>query len=111
MLDIGLLPNDLPGVAAALAKRGVPLDTARFESLERERKDIQTRTQELQAKRNAQSKQIGIAKGKGEDAGPLLADVAGLGDTLKALETELDAVQTKLRDFLLVLPNITHASV
>jgi len=111
MLDIGLLRNDLPGVAAALAKRGVALDTAMFESLERERKDIQTRTQELQAKRNAQSKQIGIAKGKGEDAGPLLAEVAGLGDTLKALETELDAVQTKLRDFLLVLPNITHASV
>ena len=111
MLDIGLLRNDLPGVAAALAKRGVALDTAMFESLERERKDIQTRTQELQAKRNAQSKQIGIAKGKGEDASAMLAEVAGLGDTLKALETELDAVQTKLRDFLLVLPNITHASV
>ena len=91
MLDIDLLRNDLPGVAAALAKRGVALDTATFEALERERKDIQTRTQELQAKRNALSKQIGIAKGKGEDASALLAEVAGLGDTLKALEAELDA--------------------
>jgi len=111
MLDIGHFRNDLAGVAAALAKRGVALDGATFESLERERKDIQTRTQELQARRNASSKQIGIAKGKGEDASALLAEVAGLGDTLKALEAELDAVQTKLRDFLLVLPNLTHASV
>jgi seryl-tRNA synthetase len=111
MLDIGLLRNDLPGVAAALAKRGVTLDTAAFEALERERKDIQTRTQDLQSKRNTLSKQIGAAKQKGEDASALLAEVGGLGDTLKALEGELDAVQGKLRDFLLVIPNLTHVSV
>src|SRR5678816_3894098 len=103
MLDIGLLRNDLPAVAAALAKRGVTLDTATFEALERERKDIQTRTQDLQSKRNTLSKQIGAAKGKGEDASALLGEVAGLGDTLKAHEAELDAVQSKLRDFLLVI--------
>ncbi len=66
-------------VAAGLAKRGVVLDTARFETLEAQRKEIQTRAQELQARRNALSKQIGIAKGKGEDAASLMADVAGLG--------------------------------
>ena len=74
MLDINLLRNDLDGVAAGLAKRGVALDTARFDALEAERKDIQTRTQELQAKRNALSKQIGVAKGKGEDAAALMAE-------------------------------------
>ncbi len=68
------------------------------------------RTQELQAQRNALSKQIGIAKGKGEDAAPLLAEVAGLGDDVKRLEAELDRVQRELRDFLLMLPNLTHAS-
>ena len=47
MLDINLLRNDLAGVTAALARRGVTLDGARFEALERERKDIQTRTQDL----------------------------------------------------------------
>ena len=62
MLDINALRNDLPGVAAALARRGVALDTARFETMEGERRRIQTRTQELQAKRNALSKQVGIAK-------------------------------------------------
>jgi seryl-tRNA synthetase len=111
MLDINLLRNDLAGVAAALARRGVCLDTATFESLEAERKDIQTRTQELQQKRNALSKQIGAAKGRGDDASVLLAEVAGLGDELKRLEGELARVQAKLRDFLLNLPNIAHPSV
>jgi len=110
MLDINALRNDLPGVAAALAKRGVTLDGARFETLEAERKRIQTRTQDLQAKRNALSKQVGAAKGRGEDAAPLLKEVAGIGDDLSSLERELDNVQAKLRDFLLELPNVTHAS-
>src|SRR6266540_1356662 len=108
MLDINLLRNDLPLVAAGLAKRGVALDSERFEA--RERKDIQVRTQELQARRNALSKQIGIAKGKGEDASALLAEVAGIGDTTKRLEAELDRVQRELREFLLDLPNLSHAS-
>ncbi|HSQ81808.1 MAG TPA: serine--tRNA ligase [Casimicrobiaceae bacterium] len=110
MLDINLLRNDLPGVAAALEKRGVTLDAASFETLEGERKSIQTRTQDLQAKRNALSKEVGIAKGSGRDPAPILAEVAGLGDEQKQLERQLDSVQAKLRDFLLGLPNITHAS-
>ena len=108
MLDINALRNDLAGVAARLALRGVTLDTARFDALEAERKQIQTRTQELQAKRNTLSKQVGIAKGKHEDAAPLLAEVAGVGDALKNLERELDDVQARLRAFLLELPNVTH---
>ncbi len=68
------------------------------------------RTQDLQSRRNAACKQIGIAKSKGEDAAPLLAEVAGLGDQVKALEAELDRVQRELRDFLLNLPNLTHAT-
>lgn len=110
MLDINLLRNDLAGVAAALAQRGVTLDAATFESLEATRKDIQTRTQELQQKRNVASKQIGAAKGRGEDATAALAEVAGLGDQLKALEAELARVQAALRDFMLDLPNLPHAS-
>ncbi len=110
MLDINLLRNDLPLVAAGLAKRGITLASERFEALERERKDIQVRTQDLQARRNALSKQIGVAKGKGEDAGALLTEVAGIGDTTKRLEAELDRIQRELRDFLLDLPNLTHPS-
>ena len=111
MLDINLFRNDLSAVAAGLAKRGVALDTAHFEALERDRKELQMRTQELQAKRNTLSKHIGAAKGKGEDAAALMAEVAGIGDETKRLEGELDSVQQKLRDYLLELPNLTHASV
>ncbi len=111
MLDIHLFRADLPAVAAGLAKRGVTLDATRFEALERERRDIQTRTQDMQAKRNALSKEIGAAKGKGADASALLAEVAGIGAETKRLEGELDRVQGGLRDFLLDLPNLAHTSV
>jgi seryl-tRNA synthetase len=110
MLDINALRNDLQGVAAALGKRGVKLDGARFESLEAERKRIQTLTQDLQARRNALSREVGVAKHRGQDVEPLLREVSGLGDALKGAERELDNVQVKLRDFLLELPNITDAS-
>jgi seryl-tRNA synthetase len=110
MLDINLFRSDLAGVAAGLAKRGLVLDTAAFEALEARRKDIQTRTQELQARRNALSKAVGAAKGKGEDATALLAEVGGIGGDLARLEAELDGVQGEVRDLLLGLPNLTHAS-
>jgi seryl-tRNA synthetase len=110
MLDVNLLRQGIGAVATNLAQRGTVLDVAVFESLERERKDIQMRTQDLQAKRNALSKQVGIVKSKGEDATAILAEVAGLGDEVKRLEIALESVQVKLRDFLLDLPNLTHAS-
>jgi len=111
MLDIQLLRNDPAAVAARLKTRGYLLDVARFESTEARRKSVQTRTQELQARRNAVSKEIGAAKGRGQDAKALLAEVAGLGDEIKALETELSIIQSDLRDWLLEVPNLPHASV
>jgi len=110
MIDINLFRTDLAAVAATLAKRGLTLDTERFNALEAQRRELQVRTQELQAKRNAASKEIGIAKSKGLDAAPMLAQVAGQGDEVKRLEAELDIVQAAQRDFLLQLPNLTHAS-
>ena len=111
MLDIQLFRKDLAAVAQRLATRNFQLDTARFEALEAERKDIQTRTQELQAKRNALSKQIGAAKGKGEDVSALMAEVGGLGDTLKAMEERLDGIQGELNDLLAAIPNLPQADV
>jgi seryl-tRNA synthetase len=110
MLDINLFRTDLARVVGGLAKRGITLDVARFEALEAERKRIQTATQELQSKRNQLSKQIGIAKGKGDDASALLAEVGGLGGEVAKLEASLAGVQAELRSFLLDLPNLTHAA-
>ena len=111
MLDPQLFRTDLNAVAAALALRGYTLDVEAYARLENERKALQVRTQELQARRNAASKQIGIAKGKGEDASPLLAEVAGAGEELKACEAQLDVVQAQVRDLMLGMPNLPHASV
>ncbi|MCX9157189.1 serine--tRNA ligase [Niveibacterium sp. 24ML] len=111
MLDIQLLRTQLDTVTQRLAARGVVFDSATFQAMEDERKQLQTRTQELQAKRNSLSKQIGILKGKGEDAAPVMAEVAGLGDELKANEASLAALQERLNDFLMRIPNLPHESV
>ena len=96
MLDIQLLRTQLDHVAARLGTRGMQLDTAVFQALEDERKQLQTRTQELQARRNALSKQIGMLKGKGEDASGVMAEVTQLGDELKACEQALPALRGQL---------------
>ncbi len=111
MLDIQALRNDLDGVVATLKKRGFEFDSASFARLENERKVVQTRTQELQAKRNTTSKQIGIAKSKGEDVAAIMAEVAGIGEQLKADETRLAEIQAELQQLLLNVPNLPHDSV
>jgi seryl-tRNA synthetase len=111
MLDIQQLRNDLDAVVNRLAARGFIFDTESFTALEQERKTVQTRTQDLQAKRNATSKQIGIAKSKGEDVSAILAEVAGLGEQLKADETRLEQIQFELQNILLNVPNLPHESV
>ena len=110
MIDIQLLRKDIATVAARLATRKFQLDVAGFTALEAERKAIQTRTEESQGKRNALSKQIGMLKGKGEDTSAVMAQVAGLGDELKADETALALVQAKLSDFIMAVPNLPHES-
>jgi seryl-tRNA synthetase len=111
MLDIQLLRNDLVSTASRLQARGYALDKEKFERVEADRKAIQMRTQELQAKRNALSKQIGAAKGKGEDASTLMTEVSGIGEELTALERQLADIQAGLRDWMLGMPNLAHASV
>ncbi|HYD96354.1 MAG TPA: serine--tRNA ligase [Noviherbaspirillum sp.] len=111
MIDIQLLRKDIDSVAARLAARKFQLDVAAFNALEAERKQIQTRTEELQGKRNALSKQIGMLKGKGEDTSAVMAEVAGIGDELKASAERLDVVQAKMSEFMLTIPNLPHESV
>ena len=111
MLDPQLFRIDINTVATVLATRGYALDIAAFEGLEAQRKSLQVRTQELQARRNAASKQIGIAKAKGEDTAAALAEVAGAGEELKACEGQLDATQEKLRILMLEMPNLAHSTV
>ncbi|CAI8903344.1 MULTISPECIES: serine--tRNA ligase [Pseudomonas] len=111
MLDSKLLRGQLQEVADRLASRGFSLDVARIEALEERRKVVQTRTEQLQAERNARSKSIGQAKAKGEDIAPLMADVERMAGELASGKVELDGIQAELDGILLGIPNLPDESV
>ncbi|MCK6405158.1 MAG: serine--tRNA ligase [Rhodocyclaceae bacterium] len=111
MLDIQLLRNNLDAVAERLATRGKPFDFSGFQNLEAERKTLQTKTQELQAQRNTLSKQIGLLKGKGEDASGVMAEVAKLKEELEASEARLSALLPQIEAIVAAIPNLPHDSV
>ena len=111
MLDIQLLRTNIDAVCERLATRGYTLDTATFQKLEGERKTLQTRTQDLQASRNSLSKQIGMLKGKGEDASAVMAEVAAMKSELEANEARLGELLKELEDFVATIPNLPQESV
>jgi len=111
MLDINLLRKDIAAVADRLRTRPFELDVAAFNALEAERKQVQVATEELQARRNALSKQIGVLKSRGEDASAVLAEVASIPEAIKAQEGRLADIQARLATLLLNAPNVPHASV
>jgi seryl-tRNA synthetase len=113
MLDVQLLRGDLDDVARKLSARGYELDAATFKELETKRKDVQSKTEYYQSQRNAKSKEIGQAKAKRDEksVAEIMKEVQEFGGKLKEMEGELEAIQAKLQDFLLGVPNIPHATV
>jgi seryl-tRNA synthetase len=114
MLDVNLLRKDLPSVLARLEARKSPqpfLDVDAFQRLEAERKTIQTRTEELQARRNSLSKQIGQLKSKGESTDAVMAEVAQCKVDLDQSAARLEQIQPELQSLLLGVPNLPHESV
>jgi seryl-tRNA synthetase len=111
VIDPKLLRSDLPGVAAALARRGFVLDVATFAALEEQRKATQIEADRLRAERNSNAKAVGQAKSKGQDAAALLAAGESLGGHLQRIEKQLEVIQAQVSDLQLGLPNLLHASV
>lgn len=112
MLDAKLFRSELTETAERLkTTRGFELDVARLDALENQRKDLQVRTETLQAERNSRSKAIGQAKAKGEDIAPLLAAVDDLGAQLEAAKQELTDVQNELQAIIAGVPNLPDAEV
>ncbi|WP_321347057.1 serine--tRNA ligase [Halopseudomonas oceani] len=111
MLDAKLVRTQPQLLAERLAARGFELDLAQLEALESRRKDVQTRTENLQAERNSRSKSIGQAKARGEDIQPLLADVDRMGNELAEAKQQLEAIQLELDAMLLSMPNLPAEGV
>jgi seryl-tRNA synthetase len=114
MIDINLLRRDLDAVVAQLQRRKNPqpfLDVPRYSALEAERKQIQTATEQLQARRNAASKTIGQMKGKGEDTSALMAEVNGMAEQMKQGGERLEQIQAELQLMLMSIPNLPQAGV
>jgi seryl-tRNA synthetase len=114
MLDINLLRRDLPAVITGLESRKNPqpyLDVAAYTALETERKTLQVRSEEGQARVNAASRQIGQMKAKGEDTAALMAEVAELKQQKAAGDQRLEVIQAELAQMLMGVPNLPDASV
>jgi seryl-tRNA synthetase len=114
MLDINQLRRDLGSVTARLEARKKPqpyLRVEAFQSLENERKSLQTHTETLQSRRNALSKQIGQLKAKGESAEAVMAEVGQIKTDLETSAARLEALQAELQTLLLAVPNLPHESV
>jgi seryl-tRNA synthetase len=114
MLDPNALRKDLNSVVAALQKRKNPqqfLDVAAYSALEAERKTIQTRTEELQNKRNTLSKSIGMLKAKGESVDAVMAETGAIKTELEISAARNDAIAAEMQTILMMLPNLPHESV
>ncbi len=111
MLDLHMLRRNAAEIAARLRTRPFEFDLAAFAAIEHERKEVQAATEELQARRNALAKQIGVHKARGEDAAAAMSEAALVPERLKELEARLAQVQARQQDLLLGVPNVPHPSV
>ncbi|MEK8088205.1 serine--tRNA ligase [Thermithiobacillus plumbiphilus] len=111
MLDPQTLRSNLSWTTEQLARRGFRLDASAVEALDQQRKSLQMDLEALQARRNSVSKAVGQAKARGEDTAPILAEVAGLGETIKEKQAALEAVQADWDQILMGTPNLPHESV
>jgi seryl-tRNA synthetase len=111
LLDAKLLRADTDGVARNLARRGFQLDVGAFRALEEKRKAAQVESDRVRSERNANAKAVGMAKGKGEDAGPLLKRGEELTRALESTDAEINRIQAEIDALQLGLPNLLHESV
>lgn len=111
MLDPQLLRKDTRQVAERLKKKAYTLDVAEYEALECKRKSLQIEVEELQARRNACSNEIGSLKAQGKEVDAVLAQVASFANRLKVSQSELESVKQSLLLLSRSIPNVPHDSV
>ncbi len=112
MIDIQALRKDPEGIARRLATRGEgAFDATLFQRYETARKNLQTAMENAQASHNKLAKDIGMAKGRGQDVAALVEQGAKLKEVLDRSGQQFAELQNEIQDFLRRIPNIPHASV
>jgi len=111
MQDIKALRENFDAVKTALAKRGKDYNLDKFDAMDKRRRELLQKTEDMKARQNAASKQIPVLKKEGRDTAPIMAEMKDLADAIKAAEPELKAVEEQLDAFLMGIPNSPHESV
>jgi len=111
VIDVKLLRSDPEAVARNLARRGFVLDVSALKALDERRKQAQIESDRLRSERNSHAKAVGMAKGRGEDIGPLIAKGEELTRSLAGIDQQLADLQVELDRWLAGLPNLLHDSV
>jgi|TARA_B100001094_G_scaffold258805_1_gene258743 seryl-tRNA synthetase len=111
MIDTNLIKDDPQAIVKNLDSRNYNFDINLFESLEAKRKKFQTETEELQAKRNALSKEYGLLKKEGKDDPALNTKIETIKTELDGFASKLIEIQSSLKQFLLDVPNLPDKSV
>ena len=111
MIDTNLIKVDSGSVVDSLSSKKYELDLKIFEDLEVNRKAAQIKTEALQAKRNALSKDYGLLKKEGKDDATLNQQIAEVKSELDSCSKTLTDIQSSLQAFLLDIPNLPLSSV
>jgi seryl-tRNA synthetase len=111
MHDIRFIREDPDAFDAAMARRGLEPQSGSILETDAKRRALQGQIQDMQSRRNVASKEIGMRKGKGEDADDLIAEVNEIKAKMPGLEEEEGALAASLETVLLELPNILDAEV
>ncbi|MBV1887272.1 MAG: serine--tRNA ligase [Parvibaculaceae bacterium] len=113
MIDIKVIRDNPDAFDAALAKRGAEPQSAALLVVDAKRREVVAATQEAQTRRNAASKEIGAAKGRGDEeaAQKAIAEVAHVKKALQEGEEQERQLTAEMDDLLALLPNIPYDAV
>lgn len=111
MLDTKTLRDNMPAVEAALAKRGKDFGLERFDAIDKRRRELLQKTEDMKARQNAVSRQIPQLKKEGQDTASIMEEMKVLAEAIKEATPALAAIETELQELLLGIPNCPHSSV
>ena len=106
MLDMKFVRENPDVVVEAVKKRNGNLDLTEFLELDKKRREITVQVETLKSERNSASQEIGKLKKAGQDATEQMAAVRALGDKIAEDDKELKAIEVRLKEILLTIPNI-----